>query len=136
VYLSSGLHAGGDASLRDLDWRVRGEEGWSDGQAYADSKLHNVLLAKAVARRWEGCKSNSLDPGWQPTKMGGRSAPGDIGSAVESYEFLGTEMEESGRYFRPGRREGSPKKEADDVEVQDKLLKICEEITGIKFPAS
>lgn len=50
VYLSSGLHAGGDASLQDLDWELRGEEGWDHGQAYADSKLHNILLAKAVAR--------------------------------------------------------------------------------------
>lgn len=136
VFLSSGLHAGGDASLRDLDWKVRGEKGWSDGQAYADSKLHNILLAKAMARRWKECKSNILDPGWQPTKMGGTSAPGDIGSAIESYELLGTEIEESGKYYRPGKQEGAPKKEADDVEVQYKLLRICEEITGIEFPDS
>lgn len=136
VYLSSGLHAGGDASLQDLDWKVRGEKGWSDGQGYADSKLHNILLAKAVARRWKGCMSNSLDPGWQPTKMGGASAPGDIGMAIESYELLAVETKEGGKYYKPGRQEGSPRKEGDDVEVQDKLLKVCEEITGIKFPVS
>ncbi|QDS71937.1 hypothetical protein FKW77_000744 [Venturia effusa] len=136
VYLSSGLHDGGDPSLRDLDWKVRGEKGCSDGQAYADSKLHNILLAKAVARRWEECKSNSLDPGWQPTKMGGASAPGDIGQAIESYELLAAEIEESGKYYRPGRQEGVSKKEADDVEVQEKLLKLCEEVTGITFPES
>lgn len=136
VYLSSGLHAGGDASLQDLDWKVRGETGWSDGQAYADSKLHNILLAKVVAARWKHCQSNSLDPGWQPTKMGGASAPGDISKAIESYELLATEGEESGKYYRPGRQEGAPMKEANHVEVQDNLLKICEEITGIKFPES
>lgn len=44
------------------------------GQAYADSKLHEVLLAIAVA----GCDpapcSNSLEPGWA-TRMGGPNAP-------------------------------------------------------------
>ncbi|RDI77755.1 hypothetical protein Vi05172_g12301 [Venturia inaequalis] len=136
VYLSSGLHAGGDASLQDLDWKVRGEKGWNDGQAYANSKLHNILLAKAVATRWKQCKSNSLDPGWQPTKMGGANAPGDIGKAIESYELLGTKTEESGKYYRPGKQEAAPKEEANEVGVQDNLLKICEEITGIKFPES
>lgn len=66
--------------------------------------------------------------------MGGVSAPGDIGKAIDSYELLGTEIEESGRHYRPGRQEGDPKKQANDVGVQDYLLKICKEITGIKVP--
>jgi NAD(P)-dependent dehydrogenase (short-subunit alcohol dehydrogenase family) len=136
VYLSSALHAGGDASLEDVGWKERGEKRWSDGQAYADSKLHNILLAKAVARRWEGCNSNVLDPGWVATKMGGASAPGDLNAAIQTYEFLATEMEGSGKYYRPRRQEGSPKREVDDEKVQDKLLTLCEEVTGVKFLAS
>jgi NAD(P)-dependent dehydrogenase (short-subunit alcohol dehydrogenase family) len=49
VYLSSGLHYSGDASLRDLAWR---ERRWNGSSAYADSKLHDVFLAYAVARKW------------------------------------------------------------------------------------
>jgi len=89
-----------------------------------------------VARRWEGCISNAMDPGWVATKMGGASAPGDLNAAIQTYELLATETEASGRYYRPGRQEGSPKKEANSEEVQDRLLKVCEEVTGIKFPAS
>jgi hypothetical protein len=37
VYLSSGLHTGGDESLRDVGWRSGRR--WDGGQAYSDSKL-------------------------------------------------------------------------------------------------
>jgi NAD(P)-dependent dehydrogenase (short-subunit alcohol dehydrogenase family) len=49
VYLSSGLHRSGDASLEDLTWEHRP---WQEQQAYCDSKLHDVLLAFAIARHW------------------------------------------------------------------------------------
>ncbi|WFU22070.1 SDR family NAD(P)-dependent oxidoreductase [Bradyrhizobium sp. CB1717] len=49
VYLSSGLHRGGEGSLRDLDWTRRS---WDAAKAYAESKLHAVALACALARRW------------------------------------------------------------------------------------
>ena len=49
VYLSSGLHRSGDATLKDLAWEHRP---WQGQQAYSDTKLHDVLLAFAVARRW------------------------------------------------------------------------------------
>src|SRR5215472_11813627 len=49
VYLSSGLHQQGDSSLKDLTWERRQ---WHGTQAYSDSKLHDVLLAFAAARRW------------------------------------------------------------------------------------
>jgi hypothetical protein len=49
VYLSSGLHRGGEGSLRDLDWTKRT---WDPAKAYSESKLQVVALAFAVARRW------------------------------------------------------------------------------------
>ena len=36
VYMASGMHRDGDASLRDIDWTARR---WSGVQAYSDSKL-------------------------------------------------------------------------------------------------
>jgi len=71
IYLSSGLHKNGDASLKDLTWENRP---WQGTQAYSDSKLHDVILAFAIARLWPGVLSNSLEPGWVPTKMGGPEA--------------------------------------------------------------
>jgi NAD(P)-dependent dehydrogenase (short-subunit alcohol dehydrogenase family) len=49
IYLSSGLHRSGDKSLEDLAWKRRP---WNGAAAYSDSKLHDVLLAFAVARHW------------------------------------------------------------------------------------
>ena len=54
VYLSSGLHRSGDATLKDLAWEHRP---WQGQQAYSDTKLHDVLLAFAVARRWPDVRS-------------------------------------------------------------------------------
>ncbi len=78
VYLSSGLHQSGDASLKDLAWERRP---WQGQQAYSDTKLHDVLLAFAIAGRWPGVLSNALEPGWVPTKMGGPGAPDDMDAA-------------------------------------------------------
>ena len=75
VYLSSGLHRGGEGSLRDLDWT---ERPWNPARAYAESKLHVVALAFFQARRWPRVLSNAVDPGWARTRMGGASAPVDI----------------------------------------------------------
>jgi len=72
VYLSSGMHTGGDPSLDDPQWSGRR---WNGSQAYADTKLHDVLLAFGVARRRPDVLSNALTPGWVPTRMGGPGAP-------------------------------------------------------------
>lgn len=63
VYLSSGMHRSGDASLRDIDWIDRR---WSSSPAYSDSKLYPTALAFAVARCWPDVLSHAVDPaGWR-----------------------------------------------------------------------
>jgi NAD(P)-dependent dehydrogenase (short-subunit alcohol dehydrogenase family) len=86
VYLSSGMHRGGNPDLDDLQWTHVGMERGS--QAYADSKLFDVVLAFAVARRWPGVLSNALEPGWVPTKMGGPGAPDDLSLAAVTQVWL------------------------------------------------
>ena len=75
VYVSSGMHRGVRPRMDDLLWTKRS---WSSSSAYAESKLCDVLLAFAVARRWKDVKANALEPGWVATKMGGPSAPDDL----------------------------------------------------------
>ena len=75
VYLSSGLQQNGDPSLEDLAWERRQ---WRGTQAYSDTKLHDVMIAFAIARRWPDAFSNALEPGWVATKMGGAHAPDNL----------------------------------------------------------
>jgi hypothetical protein len=81
IYLSSGVHRAGNPGLDDLQWEQRP---WDGYQAYADSKLFDAVLAAAVARRWPDVVSTSVDPGWVKTKMGGPTAPGEIGPGAET----------------------------------------------------
>src|SRR3989475_12637130 len=74
VYLSSGMHRGGDPDFTDLQWARRRGNG---SPADPDSKPVDVLLAFAMARRWPDVRSNAVDPGGVATKMGGRGAPDD-----------------------------------------------------------
>ena len=85
VYLSSGLHRSGDASLKDLAWENRP---WQGQQAYSDTKLHDVLLAFAIARLWPDVLSNALEPGWVATKMGGAGAPDDLDAGHRTQVWL------------------------------------------------
>jgi NAD(P)-dependent dehydrogenase (short-subunit alcohol dehydrogenase family) len=137
VFVSSGLHYSGSTSMDDILWAKRGESKYDDQAAYSASKLHNILFAKAFAKRWPDVKSNSLDPGWMPTKMGGESATGNFEDSVASYVMLAEGEEElakkSGCYFTPGKKEASPQEMADDVSAQDKLLEVCAEFSGVKL---
>jgi NAD(P)-dependent dehydrogenase (short-subunit alcohol dehydrogenase family) len=134
VYLSSGMHRGGDASLDDLEWKARP---WAGAQAYSDSKLHDVILAFAVARRWRDVLSNALEPGWVATKMGGPGAPDDLAAGPETQVWLATsddpEATVSGEYFYHCKRR-SVVPAARDPAVQDRLLDACARISGSEFP--
>lgn len=135
VFLSSEMHHSGSSDVSDPLWAERGESEFSDTIAYCTSKLHNVLFAKAIARRWPDVQSNALDPGWIATKMGGSGATGSADAAVETYVMLAEGEEEdakkTGQYFRPGKRVGTPQKDTDDEKLQDGLLKVCGEFSGV-----
>jgi NAD(P)-dependent dehydrogenase (short-subunit alcohol dehydrogenase family) len=136
VYLSSGLHRGGEGSLRDLDWTKRS---WDAAKAYAESKLHAVALASALARRWPHILSNAVDPGWVRTKMGGSGAPVDLDTGQRTQSWLAVSEEPvamvSGRYWHHLRQE-QPAAEAIDPKFQDELINRLGELTGVKLPAA
>jgi NAD(P)-dependent dehydrogenase (short-subunit alcohol dehydrogenase family) len=125
VYLSSGMHRGGRASLTGMDWsghRVTG--------SYSDSKLFVTTLAAAVARIWTDVFSNAVDPGWVPTKMGGPGAPDDLRLGHLTQVWLATSEDRqartSGGYWYHQRRT-EPHPAVRDRRFQDQLL---EELAG------
>lgn len=134
VYLSSGLHKDGDATLKDLTWEQRP---WRGQQAYSDTKLHDVLLAFAIARRWPNVLSNALEPGWVATKMGGAGASDDLDQGHRTQVWLAVSEDSaakvSGEYFYHMRRR-APKKETRDIAIQEKLLEECQRLSGIELP--
>lgn len=135
VYLSSGLHQNGDASLKDLAWT---ERPWRGTPAYSDSKFHDVLLAFAVARRWADVLSNALEPGWVATKMGGPNAPDDLDQGHRTQVWLAASDDAAatvtGEYFFHLKLR-TPKPATRNVELQEKLVEACEQFSGVKLHA-
>jgi NAD(P)-dependent dehydrogenase (short-subunit alcohol dehydrogenase family) len=131
VYLRSGLHQTGDVSLKDLAWEHRP---WRGQQAYSDTKLHDVLLAFAIARRWPDVLSNALEPGWVATKMGGAGAPDDLDAGHRTQVWLAVSDAPAamvtGEYFFHMRLR-APNPASRDVERQQRLLDACEQFSGV-----
>lgn len=94
------------------------------------------MLSFYVARKWENCLSNSVDPGWVPTKMGGSNAPDDLHEGYKTQVWLAISNEKealvSGNYFRH-QRQRAHHHEAKNSNLQDQLISVCETISGIKL---
>ena len=156
VYLSSGLHRGGKVDFGDITWTGRdvfadGEDDdvdddrtkinkrrrrWDPLQGYSDSKLQDVILAYAVARRWgDKIESVACSPGWVRTKMGGMTAPGDAETGARTQIMLAASSTplENGTYWVGGKME-TPHGQAGNADKQEEYLKICERVSGVKFP--
>jgi NAD(P)-dependent dehydrogenase (short-subunit alcohol dehydrogenase family) len=131
VYLSSGLHSSGDPDVSDLQWAHRP---WNALQAYSDSKLFDVLLAFAVARRWPAVRSNAVTPGWVATKMGGPGASDDLSLGPRTQAWLAVSDDPdaliTGKLlYHQSVLESHPS--AYDVAAQDALMDACEALTGV-----
>jgi NAD(P)-dependent dehydrogenase (short-subunit alcohol dehydrogenase family) len=133
VYLSSSMHFGGEGPLHDIDWK---ERRWDVFRAYSESKLFVTAFAFAVARKWPKVLSNAVDPGWVPTKMGGRGAPDDLEQGHLTQTWLATSDDAaaklSGAYWHR-RRPRKPAAQSLDPKFQDELIARLAELTGTKF---
>jgi NAD(P)-dependent dehydrogenase (short-subunit alcohol dehydrogenase family) len=133
VYLSSSMHRDGDGSLRDMDWV---ERRWNSSLAYSESKLYVTALAFTVARRWPDIRSNAVDPGWVPTRMGGSGAPDDLEMGCLTQTWLAVSDDSaatvSGGYWYHRQRQ-APAAEASDPRFQDRLAGKLAELTGLSL---
>jgi NAD(P)-dependent dehydrogenase (short-subunit alcohol dehydrogenase family) len=134
VYLTSGLESAGRVNLDDLLWEARP---WNGMQAYSDSKLYDVLLAFAVARRYPQTQANAVDPGWIKTKLGGPGATDElpVGAATQVWLAASDEpgAQVTGRYFK-WREDLRANPEAYDADLQEGLLAACAKLTGTALP--
>jgi NAD(P)-dependent dehydrogenase (short-subunit alcohol dehydrogenase family) len=128
VYLSSGMHRGGRPRLSGLDW-----SGSRATASYSDSKLFATALSAAVARLWPDVMSNAVDPGWVPTRMGGRTAPDDLRLGHLTQEWLATSTDPdaltSGGYWYHQHR-SDPHPSVREEHFQAELLDVLAEVTG------
>jgi NAD(P)-dependent dehydrogenase (short-subunit alcohol dehydrogenase family) len=133
IYLSSGLHRGGEGSLRDIDWFSRP---WDPGRAYAETKLQVAALSALVARRWPDVLSSAVDPGWVRTKMGGPGAPVDLATGQQTQSWLAVSHEPaamvSGGYWHRRQRQ-TPAPEVSNAAFQDQLAAKLAELTGVRL---
>ncbi len=129
IYLSSSMHKGGQPKL---DLLIKDFKKIN----YSDSKLHDLILSKTVARLWPELYSNAVDPGWVPTKMGGSGASDSLQKGYETQAWLAVSNDAdatvSGQYFYH-KKARDYNHEADNHDIQDAFLKDCEQLTGVPF---
>jgi NAD(P)-dependent dehydrogenase (short-subunit alcohol dehydrogenase family) len=130
IYLTSGLAENGVIELRDLQRETRPWDGYG---AYADSKLCDLAIALAVARRHPQILSNAVCPGWVRSRMGGPNAPVDLRTGAATQVWLATSDDPSaqvtGRYFRHMNRLVPPQPATDET-LQEGLLAACSRLSG------
>lgn len=134
VYLTSGLEADGHLTLEDLQWTQRE---WNGMQAYSDSKLHDVLIAFAVARLWPGTLATTVDPGWIKTRLGGPNAWDEVDEGAATQVWLATSQDEgarvTGEYLKRFEIQ-VPNPISRDESAQEALLAALADLTGVTLP--
>jgi len=92
------------------------------------------MLALAVVRKWPDVYVNTVDPGWVPTKMGGKGAPDNLQEGARTQVWLASSDEAtfSGKYLFH-MKEAPHASAADDKAAQEQLLARCEAITGVEL---
>lgn len=160
VTVSSLMHLTGDVNLLDLNWEQRD---YNKSQAYADSKLANLLFTYELQRRLTAKGENTLavacHPGYASTQLQGAGAriegkrtslaAVNIGNVLfaQSAEkgalptlMAATDPAASGGdYYGPrGRVRGFPKKaksnaKSHDVATAKALWELSEKLTGTQY---
>ncbi|KAL4728691.1 Short-chain dehydrogenase chry4 [Fusarium chlamydosporum] len=139
IFIASVLHHEADTSLKDIFWLERGEQQFKDFQAYCDSKFHIVLLVNAIARRFSNSSVIAVHPGYVPTKLAGKDAPGKMEDGIETYVMLAEgdyDTTLTGAYFDPKRERAQPHALTANQDMQEAVVRACEDLTGLKIESS
>lgn len=95
-----------------------------------------LTLALAVARRWPDMLSNSVSPGWVPTKMGGPGAPDDLSLGHATQARLAVSDDEAarvtGRLLSPARDPAALSRRTHGF--QDALIYTLRDLTDVSLP--
>lgn len=115
------------------------EHDWSPGAAYADSKLAATALVFALARRRPELTVTAAHPGWVQTKMSaGSAAPLSIAEGADTPAWLAVSEDPAALVsggFYIGRRLTRLTEQCWDESLQEQLIRACEGLTGLNFPA-
>jgi NAD(P)-dependent dehydrogenase (short-subunit alcohol dehydrogenase family) len=143
INVASGAHAGAAIDFQDL----QGERSYNGSEAYAQSKLANILFTYELARRLRGTgvTANCLHPGVIATKLlaaymgaprGGGALARTFGARPEQgaemilYLASSDEVESvSGKYFSHGKATKSSQESYDEAAAR-RLWEISERLTG------
>lgn len=134
LHVSSGLHRGGR-----IEWdNLQGEKHYSGNDAYARSKLANILFAYALADRLQdtGVTSNALHPGVIRTKLlstGWGGGGTDLAHAADTVVYAATApaLEHvTARYF-DNQRETASSAATHDKKLQNELWARSAEMVGL-----
>ena len=134
VHVSSVAHSRAKIDFDDLN----SERAYSGYGAYAASKLANVLLSNALARRLAPARvtSKALHPGVITTKLlatGFNMTGAETARGAQTSVFLASAPEVagvSGRYF-DDRREKLASEAARDEALQERLWRVSAEMVGL-----
>lgn len=126
IYIGSNMHPQGSFDIEKLSIEKEVD--------YSTSKLLILMMSLAVARYWKDVCVNTVDPGWVKTKMANYNAPDSLKEGSDTQVWLSSNnLGLSGKYFYH-LNETIYSSKAQDLKLQDRLINIYEEITGINFP--
>ncbi|KAJ5464491.1 uncharacterized protein N7458_000177 [Penicillium daleae] len=117
IFIASVLHREANTNVKDIFWLERGEKEFQDFSAYCDSKFHIMLLTNA---------------------LGGQGGTDKLEDGVETYVMLAEgdyDQSLTGLYFEPKRKIGEPLAATADENLQEIVVKACEDIIGLKLVA-
>jgi len=116
---------------------VASPRAWSPDSAYADSKLAGTALTFALARRYPQARVNAVHPGWVRTKLSGDEAPLSIEQGADTPVWLASSDDEVARgtgQFLVDRRVVELNPQARDRALQEQVVELCGQLTGVALP--
>lgn len=125
IYIGSNMHPQGEFDIEELAVKQAVD--------YSTSKLMILMMSLAIARRFNDVYVNTVDPGWVKTKMANYSAPDSLEEGSATQVWLASEdVKLSGKYFYH-LQETIYSSKANDIELQDELINLCEALTRVSF---